>query len=124
MPWWVAAATVISSFLGGRSAKKRAAREAQARKEAIVIGAQEDRKTADFERQLQEYYQQVDRQKTRGGLAEYAKLQTVGGPQGFAPGYQQTFVPPTPGSMPTAQVANAPQLMPGTIVNQNQLRNP
>lgn len=86
--WWAVAASVVGSYVDSRQASKTSAMQAAANAEEARLIGQEERKSAQFKAELEEYYKAKRRAETRGGLSEFAKFSTM---KEWAPGYTNTM---------------------------------
>lgn len=85
MGWFDAVLGGLNSFFGAK--EKESADRAKNKSDYMWSS-----RLARYQAELDDYYKQRDRGETRAGAAEFAKFSSL---DQWAPGYQQTFVPPT-----------------------------
>lgn len=78
---WVAAAGAALSFI---SANNKSKQDTKDRKEMSATGAMYDRENTQFDKELDYYYTQLDRQDKMRGLDEFRKFSTV---KNYMPNY-------------------------------------
>lgn len=92
---------IFSAILGGISSASERRSSERATREATEEAGKQDRKTIDFEKDLDYYYNQKRRHETAGALGVYDQFSTINNfKPNFVPGRGLDALPakPTPGS--------------------------
>jgi hypothetical protein len=97
MPWMAAVGNILGGIGAGGAAKKAAKEEYKRTKKLATLEAMLGRQNNQFDRELDEYYKQLDRQEKRRGLDEFRKFSRM---EQIDPNYQNTMPAPTTPTMP------------------------
>lgn len=92
-------ASAISGWLGGKSKKKAAKREAKARLEMIQADKEQNLKDVAFQSGLEDYYTQLEKRDKYQGMLNYAGYGNV---DKFAPNYVSSNQGPQVPQLPSA----------------------
>lgn len=85
--WAAAAVTVVGGAIAGRGAQKEKEGDQRHDKEMTRESARWNAELSSFERQQEDYYQQMNRRRKQRGLDNFRQFSRV---SNFAPQYQQS----------------------------------
>lgn len=85
--WIGAAVTVVGGYVAGRARKKEKEGDQAFEKEMVRESARWNAALSAFEKEQEDYYNQLNRQRKERGLENFRQFSTV---KTFAPGYTQS----------------------------------